>query len=533
MKPISTILFLFFGQMIMAQNSPFNISLEPMTINGLGGLQSYAWGQYNNKWLIVGGRLDGLHRRQPFASFDVAGNNNKIIVVDPVSQQQWSSPVSSLPVSIQEQLSSTNMEFHQDGNYLYLIGGYGYNGATASRKTFGNLTAVNVPGLINAIISQSEITSFFRQITDSKLAITGGHLEKIGHVYYLVGGNQFDGNYNPMGNPTYTQVYTDAIQKFTLVDNDTNININYLSKWTDSDLLHRRDYNAVSQILPDGSEGITAFSGVFQKNINLPFLNSVTIDSNHFALDSGFQQYYNHYHCAVVPLYSANKNAMHTLFFGGIAQYFDSAGILVQDNNVPFVKTIARVTRNSEGKMSEFKMPIEMPALLGSGSEFIPVSSVPKYHNDVIKLDSLEDDSTLIGYIFGGISSSAPNIFFTNTGTQSSASNKIFKVYLHKDKSSSIHQINSESNNSLKMEVLPNPSEGEFKIKFYLKVKSDITICIYDNEGKLIEKSILTETNSGENIFNSRISSGHPGAVYFVCIEAPDEKSVRKIILKR
>ena len=74
---------------IFSQNAPFNIHIEPLNIAELGGLQSFAFGQDNGKWLIVGGRLDGLHRRQPFAAFDIAGNNNQLIVIDPVSQQKW------------------------------------------------------------------------------------------------------------------------------------------------------------------------------------------------------------------------------------------------------------------------------------------------------------------------------------------------------------------------------------------------------------------------------------------------------------
>ncbi|MCX6266184.1 MAG: hypothetical protein NTW16_02335 [Bacteroidetes bacterium] len=57
------------------------------------------------------------HRRQPWATFDSAGQNDRLIVVDPVTQQNWSASLSTLPVSMQEQLSSTNMEFHQDGEY--------------------------------------------------------------------------------------------------------------------------------------------------------------------------------------------------------------------------------------------------------------------------------------------------------------------------------------------------------------------------------------------------------------------------------
>ncbi|MDF1698070.1 MAG: T9SS C-terminal target domain-containing protein, partial [Saprospiraceae bacterium] len=97
-----------------AQNTPFILSLEPITIEGLGGIQSYAFGQSNGKWLIVGGRLDGLHRRQPWASFDLAGHNNQLIVIDPISKLKWTAPISTLPSSIQEHLSSTNMEFHQE-----------------------------------------------------------------------------------------------------------------------------------------------------------------------------------------------------------------------------------------------------------------------------------------------------------------------------------------------------------------------------------------------------------------------------------
>jgi len=114
-----------------AQTPPFNISIEPINITGLGGLQAYAFGQYNGKWLIIGGRLDGLHRRQPFAAFDVAGNSNQLLVIDPVTHQKWSAPITSLSVALQERLSSTNMEFHQEGNFLYVVGGYGYDIATA------------------------------------------------------------------------------------------------------------------------------------------------------------------------------------------------------------------------------------------------------------------------------------------------------------------------------------------------------------------------------------------------------------------
>lgn len=294
-----TISILLCSLLSFSQTAPFNIVIEPVNISGVGGLQAYAYAQHNGKWLIIGGRLDGLHRRQPFAAFDVAGNNNQLIVIDPVSKQKWSAPLTSLSVGLQEHLSSTNMEYHQSGKYLYIVGGYGYNTAAGSRKTFDYLTAVDVPAVMDAVVAGTAFNAYFRQITDAKFAVTGGHLKKINNTYYLVCGNKFDGNYNPMGGATYTQVYTDAIRKFKLTDDGTNITVTHFPEITDAANLHRRDYNAVAQILPDGSEGITAFSGVFQPAADLPFLNSVTIDSTGYAVNSAFQQYYNHYHCAV------------------------------------------------------------------------------------------------------------------------------------------------------------------------------------------------------------------------------------------
>lgn len=528
---VLTSLFLISNSLI-AQTTPFNIFIEPMNISGLGGLQAYAFGQHNGKWLIVGGRLDGLHLRQPFAAFDVAGNNNQLIVIDPVSQQKWTAPLTSLSVALQEQLSSTNMEFHQDGVYLYIIGGYGYNNATASRKTFDKLTAIDVPSVINAVITGISFASHFRQISHAQFAVTGGHLKKINNTFYLIGGNQFDGNYNAFGNPSYTQVYTNAIRKFTLADDGNNITITHLPTITDAANLHRRDYNAVPQIFPDGSEGITAFSGVFQPTVDLPYLNCVNIDSTGYTVNNSFQQYYNHYHCAVLPLYSQSDNEMHNIFFGGIAQYYDSLGILVQDNNVPFVKTIARVTRNSSGSMSEYKLPVEMPDFLGAGSEFIHNTSVPQFNNGVLKSDDLTEDSTLVGYIYGGISSTAANVFFTNTGTQSAASSRIFKVYVIKNATGGIHDLNEQSTGTLNIQVFPNPNDGNFTVRFHLNQLMETRFSLYNVNGKMIEEGVLSNLVLGENSFHRKIENIESGGTYLLTIETSYEKATQKIIVK-
>ncbi|MDB9775042.1 T9SS type A sorting domain-containing protein [Vicingaceae bacterium] len=530
---ISTVFFL--SSLGFSQTAPFQISIEPITIPGLGGIQSFAYGQHNGKWLIVGGRLDGLHQRQPFAAFDIAGHNNQIIIVDPVNQQKWSAPLTSLPVAIQEQLSSTNMQFYQEGDYLYCIGGYGYSSTAGDHTTYSNLTAIKVSDVINAVINNTSFTNFFRQITDAQFQVTGGSLKKIDSTYYLLGGQKFIGRYNPMGpshGPGFIQEYTNSIRKFNISDNGTTITISHLSPFVDAANLHRRDYNAKAQILPNRAEGITLFSGVFQQSANLPFLSSVTVDANSYAVDSAFQQYYNHYHCPTLPFYSELENEMHTVFFGGIAQFYDSLGVLVQDNNVPFVNTIARVTRDSAGNMAEYKLPIVMPALLGSGAEFIPNTTFPKYNNGVLKLDSLTTDSVLIGYIFGGISSTQPNIFFINNGTKSSASNQLFKVYVKKPSPLSVDDLNLSSVSLLNLTIYPNPNDGELNIQFNLLRKEDVSISILDAKGSLIDKIALPNSNSGENEFKKNITDLTRGSIYFITVETSTEKITHKLIVK-
>lgn len=519
-----------------SQTAPFEISLEPITISGLGGIQSYAFGQYDGKWLIVGGRLDGLHPRQPFAAFDIAGHNNQLIVIDPVTQQKWTAPLTSLPTSIQEQLSSTNMEFHQEDEYLYFIGGYGYSATANDHTTYSNLTAIKVPDVVNAVINNTSLSDFFRQITDSQFQVTGGSLKKIDDTYYLLGGQKFIGRYNPMGpnnGPGFIQEYTNSIRKFNLSDNGSDITITHLTPHFDTVNLHRRDYNAEAQILPNGHEGITMFSGVFQHDADLPFLNSVTVDVDGYTINNTFQQYYNHYHCAVLPIYSEMENEMHTVFFGGIAQFYDNAGTLVQDDNVPFVNTIARVTRDANGSMSEYKLPIEMPGLLGSVAEFIPNLDFPHFNNEVFKLDHITTDNTLIGYIFGGISSSQPNIFFINNGTQSDANNQIFKVFIKKPVSVSVDNLNSASTSLLNLIIYPNPVDGELNISFNLSKKEDVTLSIIDVKGALIDKIPLTNLNVGKNHYTMNLNGLMNGSVYFISLETSTEQITRKLIIAK
>jgi hypothetical protein len=421
--------FLYFNT--YAQTN-FSVLVQPYAIPQLPGLHSYAAAQYNGKWIIVGGRTDGLHLRQPFNSFPSSSNNTNIYVVDPATKNVWSTSVNTLSATLKEQLQSTNMNFCYDNTKFYIAGGYGFSATNNNHITYASLIVIEMQGLVNAVINNTAINTHFRQLNNNLFAITGGQMAKLGDMFIMVGGHKFDGRYNPNSGGSFTQSYINQIRKFKLIDDGINISIGYQNSITDAAELHRRDYNMVPQVFPNGKLGYTVFSGVFQVAANLPYLNSVDIDTIGYTPNSTFTQQLNHYHSGKLGIYDATANQMHSIFFGGMAQYyFDAGGNLIQDDNVPFVSTIGRVTRKANGDMVETKMG-DLNGFIGSGAEMFVNHSLPHYANEVIQLNNIAQDTILAGYLVGGIESSAANIFNINTGTQSNASNAVYKVLLVK-----------------------------------------------------------------------------------------------------
>jgi hypothetical protein len=519
-----------------SQNLPFAIYIEPVSIPNLPGIQSFAFGEANGKYLIVSGRLDGLHKAMGMGMmgtpFPSSGNNNNFIVLDPQNQQYWTSSIASLPTDLKEQLSSTNTQYYQNGDYLYVLGGYGYKSAAGEHKTFDKLTAINVPNTISAIINGTGFSSQIRQISDSDFQVTGGQLEKINNTYYLVGGHNFDGTYHHMnGMGMFTQTYTNQVRKFQISDDGINLSINHLPSITDSTNLHRRDYNLVPQLFPGGNEGLTAFSGVFQVSEDIPYLNCVDLDNTGLQPNNSFAQYYNHYQCANFPVYSVTQDEMYTMFFGGIAQYYDSSGILVQDNNCPFVKTIACIKRSANGNMVEYKLPIELPSLLGAGSDFLPNSNLTYYPNGVLMYDQLSEDTTLVGYVFGGISSPEANAFNSsmmgNNGT--TATNSLFKVYLVQNQLPT--QILKSSENAFQLQLFPNPALAEVQLIFNLSVQSDVLVRINNLSGQLCYQELWKELGVGQHHQKIHLNSFHQPGNYIITLEAAGKSSTQKLII--
>ena len=505
-----------------------NVVLQEITIPNMPGLQSFAWGQHNGEWLLIGGRTDGLHRRQPFAAFLAEDNNTVAYVVDPAIPQVWSSPMSSLPAAVFQQLQSTNMEFEQVGNTLYIIGGYGFAALANDHITHPRLTAVNVPGAINAIKNGQPIAPHIRSLQDERMAVTGGYLGKLGDVFHLVGGQRFIGRYNPQGpdfGPGFIQEYTNAIRRFRIADDGTDLAIVDFTEVVDTAELHRRDYNMAAQIFPDGTLGYTAFSGVFQYVADLPWLNPVDITADSYTVVPDFEQLLNQYHGAHMPVYSTDDNRMSTVFFGGIGRYyFNANGDLVDDTAVPFVNTISMVVREADGSMEEYAIG-EMPSLLGAGAEFIHNADIPQLFDAIVDLDALSGDTVVAGHIVGGIESSARNIFFINTGTQSDATTRIFRVLLVQDVSTGTTDAAPAAREVLTVSALPG--SGELFITVDLEVGGPVELDLLDSSGRQVRQLLAARMTAGAQRMQVDVQDLAPGA-YLVQLRAGElRKAVR------
>lgn len=515
--------------LLVAQQN-FGISIQTSSVTAMPPVHSGAFAVANGKWIFVGGRIDGLHLMQSNQAFPPHGRNDSIYVVDPNTNVAQAVDASQLPVSVYEAICSANMQFYQDGNYLYLLGGYGKAATQNNWLTFHSLVSIDLNCLLNNIALSNPISSCFLQVIDSNMAVAGGALEKIDSTYYLVFGHRFDGRYarnTSLG--SFTQTYTHEIRKFEIFNDGISLAINNYHAETDTNNFHRRDLNVVPQIFPNGDYGCTAFGGVFQKNADLPFLTPIDIRADTTIHQSVFNQNLSQYTSALMPVFDSSSNSMHTVFFGGMSLYtLDTvSGSLIQDTLVPFVNTISRVSRDANGNLTEFQFPVHMPALLGSNAFFIPKDSAPLIHERIVNLNSL-GNLTHVGYIVGGIESDLPNIADLDPESMSRPHATVYDVYIDKSISSVRDlPIRNKINNLI---VYPNPANNRLYMDFSLEKEENCSVALFTPNGKLV-RVLLPETKiRGEQhltLDTQNLKSG----MYYCEVRAGSSVKIVKVVL--
>ena len=478
---------IFLMPQALSGQSSFQVRFDTLPLAEMPRLHSFAFARHEGKWLLLGGRQDGLHPK--FGGFNTASANTSIWVVSPETAQVWSRSITELPDTLQEQLRSANMEFYHHDASLLFAGGYGYSDLAQNHITYPYLTVIDVPGLVQSVVEGGPLLPHFHQMRDTFFAVTGGQIQELADTFYLVGGHLFNGIYSANSdNPT--QRYTAAIRKFTIENQAGTPQITHQSEQIDELNLHRRDYNLSPHIFENGDQGLMAFSGVFQPGLALkPFLNIVAIRSGGHHSVNGFSQFLTNYHCARVPVYSASENQMHTLFFGGMSEYWLSdTDSLLRDSRLPFVKTAARVTRLPDGSYEEVAFDAELPYYTGTGAEFILADNTPTLGEEMVNYDALSDGSHLLGYIVGGIVTpgSQRNPFTANAAAVTSASPQVLRVWLEKGAVSSTKGQALDGRYALQMRVFPNPAEDVLQLSARLPRAGRLLGTLQNAQGRIV-----------------------------------------------
>ncbi|NNF59252.1 MAG: T9SS type A sorting domain-containing protein [Rhodothermaceae bacterium] len=502
----------------------FTVELEEISVLNAPALHSSAVGQHNGLWVFVTGRTNGLHDLGVNSdAFPDEFANGAVVVYDPMNDQRWTASLDGLADSLADPLRSTNSQFHQAGTVLYVIGGYGTSTAAGEQITFDTLTAFDLPDLIAAVQNGTDLNPHLRQTSDSQLAVTGGHLIEHNGRYHLVGGHRFDGRY--LGGAS--QAYTEAIRSFTLTDDEMALTLSDFTELSDAENLHRRDGNVGPVVYPDGREAFALYGGVFNAATR-PYRTPIYVDDGGLTAEA-FEAQFGHYTAPLLSLYDADTEAMQTVFFGGMGQFFveypgtDSSHV-AEDIFVPFIDDVSVLARSSDGTLAEFVLDnVRMPGLLGTNAAYFPNPAVPTYDNGVVMLRELSG-RTLVGHIHGGIESDMPNAGLLGGNTW--ASDRIFAVWITplvtpslEDEQPVAFTVSTAS---------PNPFRAQTRLTVTLAEAQPLSVDVFDLIGRRVAQVHDGLLNAGRHTFTLD-AQAWPSGIYVARVSGSSGSTTQRL----
>lgn len=488
--------------------STYSISVTAVEKANAPALQSFAHGIHDGKWLLFAGRTNqnldegGLHDlngNYTSTSFVPMSYNEDIMVYDLANdviqgmtlenmlsavklKQPKTSTLYTTLSQYQTVFRNSNPLTTQDGEFMYVIGGYGppitdvENGQ--GYTTFDQVAQIHIPSMIalvtgdNANVDWENIMAFGKSFNgeSSKLRSTGGEMFKLGDKFYVAGGHNFG--------PTALkgQKYLDAVYPFSITrnvgGNTLTITVDApISDMTEADLskaisdqdskFRRRDGPTTPALFKNANgeltEGITFYGGVFKPdsavvsgkdtthwnnawNHAIYVHPSISSNGNYYTFDNGSNQQNNNvYACADLEFYDSSAEMVHTFLFGGIGNgEVQSASALSYFTNKLMHITYDMATGKSTPVVTNDNV-FGTDFFYGAESRFFPNASVVNTkvgdsNSAVIDIVStMGDNSTMdLGYIYGGIEAfvKAPGTFGPR---HSAASDKVWKVTVTKN----------------------------------------------------------------------------------------------------
>lgn len=425
---------------------PFSLQIAVADFMLPTGIQAYASAIYNGKWIFLAGRTNGMHGFSNVGNnFPPNAQNKSVYVVDPSTGKSWSRSLTEDPSLSQadiDTLSVTAPQFFQRGGTLYLVGGYGINSATGQMETKRTLTTINLERTLRWVMKgKPNLKKALQKTSNPLLQVTGGALYQTDEhsPMLLIFGQNFAGLYTDNSNGQYTM----QIRPFWPQEGGKHLSIlpNF-SKEINPDY-RRRDLNVVP-ILHNDQFAYTALAGVFTLDTGVWTVPVVIYpDGSSFEPSpedpATFKQAMNQYHCAAFGLYSTDHKEMYVVLPGGISYGYFSGETFATDSEIPFINQVTTIKIDKHLNFSQYLMSGEYPYLVSTGSNpgcqllfgaearFFPNEGISLFSNNVIQLDALPKEPTVIGYIAGGIMSTCAN---TNFITDSTSSPYVFTVTL-------------------------------------------------------------------------------------------------------
>jgi hypothetical protein len=451
---------------------PFSIdATEDASKNfpGAPRIQSFSFGQWQGRWVFIGGRSAGYHNAGGGpAEFLRRDANRDMWVVDTTVQpaRTYHVPVTQLPetlAQVKDQWMSTGQFYYQDGPKLYLGGGYGED-RDGKWRTYPLISQVDLPELIESVMHGRAPSSVL--FAESNLVQSaGGELAKLPNGYfYLVMGHSFQGSYTAFegqgehdGNQV-SQSYLNEIRKLKIaLDASGKLKISLLETYRDEMEFHRRDLNVTEILSPQGL-GLAVYGGVFTPDTQLSYSKPIYLfRSAPPQVDHKFDQKMNAYACPTLAIYDHAAETMYTTFFGGLSRYsWDASASDFRDNPKiggkteqiyldgmqwsDQISTIRKVMSPGKEETNEVVQPNLLPGYLGTDAVFIPAPGIQR-EGTIFDLQALRGTRTLVGYIFGGIQAFPFSFPYLKTSTPYNAgsvptrpSEQILKVYVQADR---------------------------------------------------------------------------------------------------
>jgi len=330
--------------------------------------------------------------------------NDEVIVVDEEDGTVFTGSLNHLTGTVRDALYVTNASAYQDGDTLYIYGGYGPNPDETDVVTKPYVTAVDLVDVRNAVIAGTPIPeSAFDVTVNEDVRTTGAEIFPLSEGrFVLFGGANFQGDY-----PSHTvELYRDHAQVFDLASSATVPVQTIVSEdqFTTTDL-HRRDLNGYSAtLIGEGGErtyGLTVTGGVFKFGFSHYDTPVTWMDGDTYAVeDTDSIVKLNLYHGPSAGFISESTGANRVVHFGGITAY-DSLEAEFANFSLPWSDMVSEVEFDGVDFVEE-RLIGHAPNPIAN-AHVLKNRTLPLAVNGQIELDQLPPNEIYLGAIYGGI----------------------------------------------------------------------------------------------------------------------------------